>query len=112
MFENKQYDIWWKEMELKKQYPRFISYQDWLLAHHAFASYERIKRKRFRVSFENFLVTLNQNPITKVRVNDVRHNNYWKYSLSVSEKTYEVIQLCLSPHSHALLTRYWIHLHN
>lgn len=97
-------------MELKELYPCPISYTDWQKARRAFAKYEGSKKKGFMLSWDDFLYKINFGTM------GVRNNRVMvqggTINYSVTQKTYNIIQLALSPHADTLLRAYWFKLHN
>lgn len=95
-------------MELRRLYPRDMPYGQLWTARRVFATYENKKRKPDRKSFVDFCGSY---PLFQV-LNMATRNNRNIYWISVSERTYEIVQLCNSPHAHALLTAKWTQEHN
>jgi hypothetical protein len=104
MFENKYYTQWWGEMEEKAKYPRRIPHRDLHRAEQAWHNYENSKQKSHRMSFIDFLRQQGKT--------DKAYKITCSWHCDITEEGYQIVQRCLSPHSHALLTAYWLGVYN
>ncbi len=86
-----------------RQRPHEITIQEWARARKAWIEFENTRHKR-RQSWEE---------ITGWRGwRSMKNPHNGQYETRVTPEVYQLMQLCLSPHSHTLLKAWWIQKYN